>query len=103
MPGQPRTTIKKLEALMEKAEAIYCRILDLRPKQYEDARIAARYEIGGWWSDAVAKTVAAHSALEDLIDAIADHAERNRPACAEAKAEAAETDNVNGKPVEPGG
>ena len=103
MPGQPQTTIKKLGALMEKAEAIYCRILDLRPKQYADTRVAARYEIGEWWSDAVAKTIAAHSAIEDLINSIEAHAERNRPACAEAKAEAVETDSANRRPVGPGG
>ena len=99
MPGRPRTTIKKLKALQSQAEAVYFQVLDLRPEQYRDPRAATRYALGGWWSDAAEKTIAAHSALEDLIEALEDHAERNRPACAEARAEAAEADNTNGKPV----
>ena len=97
MPGRPRTTIKKLEALLSQTEAIYLKLHGLMPEQYKDARVAARYEIGGWWRDALSETTGAHSALGDLIEAIEDHAERNRPACAEAKAEAAETDNAEAR------
>ena len=103
MPGQPKTKLRELQALLEKAEAIYYKVHDLMPKQYRDARVAARYEVGGWWRDALSETIGAHSALGDLIEAIEDHSERNRPACAEAKVEAAEMDNANGKLVETGG